>query len=278
MNLIGLMLGIGPALAPTLGGVTLDLFGWQAIFVFMVLYGLALVGLFSTVVPETLAHPDPAAARPARLALSYGTLIRDLRFLRPSIVIACTTGGLYAMATMLPFVLIDEVGLTPTQFGVGMLAQSGSFMLGTLAMQQLLKRVEAHRLVPVGLGAILFGVALLGVLLRVAEPRFLTVMGPIGCFTFGIAFVMPSMMTESLAPFGRIAGAAAALTGFMQMGGGLLGSAVAAAMGDPVAALATVIPTMGAIAVLTYVGLRGAVTRMEQAVADRIVDPKRPAE
>jgi DHA1 family bicyclomycin/chloramphenicol resistance-like MFS transporter len=103
-------------------------------------------------------------------------------------------------------------------------------------------------------------------------------MGPIGCFTFGIAFVMPSMMTESPAPFGRIAGAAAALTGFMQMGGGLLGSAVAAAMGDPVAALATVIPTMGAIAVLTYVGLRGAVTRMEQAVADRIVDPKRPAE
>src|SRR5690606_23686896 len=31
MNLIGLILGIGPAFAPSLGGVTMQLFGWQSI-------------------------------------------------------------------------------------------------------------------------------------------------------------------------------------------------------------------------------------------------------
>ena len=278
MNTIGLMMAIGPALSPTIGGVTLDLLGWHAIFLFMVGYGVLVVVLFLAVVPETLTYPDPEKARPGQLAASYLSLIKDPRFLRPSIVIACTTGALYAMATMLPFVLIDLVGLTPTEFGTGMLVQSGAFMLGTIIMRQLLKTIEAHRLVPVGLAVIGLSVVLLGALMHTAEPTFLTVMGPVGLFAFGIAFVMPSMMTESLAPFGRIAGAAAALTGFMQMGGGLLGSAVAAMMGDPVAALGTIIPIMGVLALVVYVGMRGATTPMQEAVADRIVAPQAPAE
>jgi hypothetical protein len=103
-------------------------------------------------------------------------------------------------------------------------------------------------------------------------------MGPVGVLAFGIAFVMPSMLTESLAPFPLIAGAASALAGFFQMGGGLVGSALAAAMGNPVLSLATLPPAMAGIALLAYFGLKGATTRMEQAVADRIVAPRAPAE
>ena len=50
----------------------------------------------------------------------------------------------------------------------------------------------------------------------------------------------------------RIAGAASSMSGFFQMGGGLLGSLVAALIGDPVAAMATVIPAMGLAAVLSW--------------------------
>jgi MFS transporter, DHA1 family, multidrug resistance protein len=102
-------------------------------------------------------------------------------------------------------------------------------------------------------------------------------MGPVGLIAFGIAFTMPSMMTESLAPFPHMAGAASALTGFMQMGGGLLGSLVAAAMDDPVAALASVIPAMAAVAVGSYVALKGAAARKEQAVGEGR-EPRRPSD
>ena len=63
---------------------------------------------------------------------------------------ACSVGALYTLATILPFVLIDAVGLTPTAFGLGMLAQSGSFLAGSLVMRRLLRTIDAHRLVPVG--------------------------------------------------------------------------------------------------------------------------------
>ena len=77
-------------------------------------------------------------------------------------------------------------------------------------------------------------------------------MGPVAIYAFGIAFVMPAMTTASLAPFPRIAGAAAALTGFMQMGAGLLGGTLGALLGDPVLAMALVIPAMGATACAAY--------------------------
>jgi DHA1 family bicyclomycin/chloramphenicol resistance-like MFS transporter len=78
-------------------------------------------------------------------------------------------------------------------------------------------------------------------------------MGPVAFYTFGIAFVLPAMQTAALAPFPRIAGAASAMTGFMQMGAGLVGGIVAGAFfSDPVEALATIIPAMAAIAVFAY--------------------------
>ena len=162
-------------------------------------------------------------------------LLRDARFLRPAIVMGTSVGGLYTLATILPFVLIDSVGLSPTQFGVGMMVQSGSFILGSFVMRRLLRSVEAHRMVPVGLGFICVGALLLPLMLALAEPSFLAVMGPIGVLAFGIPFVMPTMMTESLAPFPRIAGAASALSGFFQMGGGLIGSGDRGGDGRPVA-------------------------------------------
>ena len=278
MNLIGLMLAAGPALSPTVGGIVLDLFGWHAIFMLMVAYGLVVMAVFVAHVPETLAQPDRLNARPRRLAANYATLLRDTRFLRPAIVMGTSVGGLYTLATILPFVLIDSVGLSPTEFGVGMMVQSGSFILGSFVMRRLLRSVEAHRMVPVGLGFICVGALLLPLMLALAEPSFLAVMGPIGVFAFGIPFVMPTMMTESLAPFPRIAGAASALSGFFQMGGGLIGSGIAAAMGDPSLALATILPAMALIALTAQLTLKGATSRMEEAVADRLIRPENPAE
>lgn len=272
MNTIALMLAAGPALSPTIGGITLDLFGWRAIFLFMVLYGVVVLAVFLTAVPETLARRDASRARPGRLAVSYWRLLRDQRFLAPTIVIACTIGSLYAMATMLPFVLIDEAGLTPVQFGFGMLAQSGSFMLGSLTMRRLLRTIDSPRLVPVGLGLIGFGAILLFVLLNLAPPSFLSVMGPIALIAYGIAFVMPAMMTSSLAPFPEMAGAASALMGFVQMGGGLLGSGIAALMGQPVLALAIIIPAMALIAIVTYAAW-GSVIQSELAVREAHTPP-----
>jgi MFS transporter, DHA1 family, multidrug resistance protein len=214
------------------------------------------------------------------LLRNYGRLIVSPAFLGPSIVFGCTAGALYTMATLLPFVMIDEVGLTPTQFGFSMIMQSGSYLLGALVMRRLLRLFEAHRLVPFGIAMIIVAGMLLATILRVFPPNFFGVMGPIALFAFGIAFISPSMQTSALAYFPDIAGSAAALMGFFQMGGGFLGSAVSAAIGRPVFSLATIIPMMILFAVVAHYGLRALAgpQRMLDSVADRIVKPEAPAE
>lgn len=253
MNLIGLMLAAGPALSPTIGGIALELAGWHSIFVLMVLYGIVIILVFLTIVPETLGNPDRANARPMRLLGNYAALALDVRFLRPSVVLACSIGTIYSLATILPFVIIDRVGLSPTAFGLGMFVQSGSFITGSIIVKRLLVSIDAHRLVTAGLALMAVGATLLVVLGLAVEPRFLTVMAPVGLIALGIPFAMPSLMTESLAPFPHIAGAASALAGFLQMGAGLLGSAIAAVMGDPTFALMTIIPAMIATAIVVQV-------------------------
>ncbi|MCT8999358.1 multidrug effflux MFS transporter [Chelativorans intermedius] len=255
MNLIGIILAVGPALSPTIGGLTMELAGWHAIFLLMLAGGLAIMLVVQLYMRETVAR-DLSRISLRGLARAYGTLLGSRYFVTSSLVVAGSVGALYTQATMLPFILMGRVGLSPSQFGVGMLMQSGLFFAGSLAARLLMGRLGAQRLVPIGLGFIALGSALLILLLNAAPPSFLSVMGPVGFYAFGIAFVMPAMMTALLAPFPQTAGAASALAGFMQMGGGLAGGSVAALIGDPVLAMSIVVPAMGATAIAAWLAWR----------------------
>jgi DHA1 family bicyclomycin/chloramphenicol resistance-like MFS transporter len=252
MNLIGIILAIGPALSPTLGGFTMELFGWHAIFLLMVAMGTLVVLVTVFAMRETVTR-DPSRFHPVRLARTYATIITTPYFTLSSLAIAGTTGALYAMATMLPFVMMNKVGLTPTEFGAAMLIQSLSYLVGSLVLRALIGRFGAFRLVPFGLVFTAIASLALAVGLRAFEPTFLGVMVPIGFFAFGIAFITPAMSTAAMAPFPKNAGTAAAMTGFLQMGGGLFGGACASLLGDPVTALSTIIPLMGLMAILSWI-------------------------
>ncbi|MCZ4091057.1 multidrug effflux MFS transporter [Sinorhizobium psoraleae] len=251
MNMIGMMLAIGPAVSPTLGGLALGLFGWQSIFFLMV--GFALMACFTVqfFMLETVT-PDRSKGRIGPIFAAYRELLRDSRFLSSTLVIAGAVGALYAQATMLPFVLIGQVGLTPTEFGVGMLMQSGFFFSGTVSVRLLMRRFTPQALVPVGLSFIGAASVLLAFTMHALAPGFLSVMAPVGVYAFGIAFVMPYMMTAAMVPFPHIAGTASAMMGFIQMSAGLLGGALAALVGVPALALGTIIPGFGLASIVSY--------------------------
>jgi DHA1 family bicyclomycin/chloramphenicol resistance-like MFS transporter len=251
MNLQAIVLAVGPAFSPTIGGLIMIAAGWHAIFLAMVALGVVVVLVVQIGLSETVPR-DMSRIRPAALAQSYATLFGSPYFVLCSLVITGTVGSLYTLATVLPFLLMERVGLSATEFGLGMLLQSGSFFAGSVIVRRFLQLMPASRLVPFGLACVAVACILLAVLLRVAPPTFLSVMAPVGLFAFGIAFIMPAMMVASIAPFPHIAGAASSISGFMQMAGGLVGGTAAAMIGEPVTAAATVIPAMGFAAILSW--------------------------
>lgn len=269
MNTIGMIMGLAPALAPTLGGFILEFLGWQAIFAVMLSLGIIVGVSVKLLLVETVTR-DLSRIRPKALARSYSTLLRHSYFMSSTMVMAGSIGAFFTLTTVLPFVLMNRVGLTPTQFGIGLLAHSLSFFSGAVVVRSALKRVGAASLVPFGLAFIALGCLILAVALRLAEPTFILVMGPVALFVFGTAFIMPAMSTASLAAFPHMAGAASAMAGFLQIGGGLLGSLASVFFGDPVLALATVVPLMGLTAIVSWLIFR----RLPEPIYARVMPPE----
>jgi DHA1 family bicyclomycin/chloramphenicol resistance-like MFS transporter len=254
MNVMMTILALGPALAPTLGGVLLMLAGWRSIFVAMMVAGLALVTVVGFWLRETVV-PDPSRLNAKELGASYRAVLGNGQFLAAAGVNAAAAGTLFAQATFLPFILMGRVGMSPTAFGLGMLFQSGFFLAGSLAVRPLMQRFGAAPLVAPGLALVAAG-SLGLVPLLFWEPSFLRVMGPVAVYAFGIPFVMPAMATAALRPFPSRAGAASAMMGFMQMGNGLLVGTLGALIGDPVLAMGLLIPCCGVVAWICWLAWR----------------------
>ncbi|MTI18348.1 Bcr/CflA family efflux MFS transporter [Rhodobacteraceae bacterium RKSG542] len=267
MNLVGMMFAVAPACAPLVGSVLLATFGWKAIFTLMVLYGLLVLYIAVRILPETNANRDPSRFRPKYLFCSYKTLISSPEFLLPSLIIALSLGGIYTFPVLLPYVYIEHLGLTPFMFSLMMMVQNVFFFSGALTTRQLMKRMSSEAVVPIGLvcGAI-SGLSLVWAC-YFAELTVWHVVLSCGLFSFGVALVMPAMTMRALHPFPHIAGAASALMGFVQMGGGFLAGTVAAlAFSSSITALGTILPLLcfGAVC-LYWLGLKPYSRRMEAA-------------
>jgi DHA1 family purine ribonucleoside efflux pump-like MFS transporter/DHA1 family bicyclomycin/chloramphenicol resistance-like MFS transporter len=251
MNLIGIMIAIGPAIAPTVGGLALAAFGWQSVFFILIGFG-SLICLSVLVFMRETSVPDRRRVLPRPLISAYGELSRESRFVSASLVLGGSIGALYAQATLLPFILIKVVGLSPTAFGLGMLMQSGSYFLGSVCLRYAAPRLGGDRSVRTGLA--LLGLAGMMIALSVGfvTPSYLSIMGPIAFLAFGVAFLTPQMTTSALYPFPHIAGSASAMMGFIQMGGGFAGGIAASLTGMPLIAFGTVIPAMTVISIASY--------------------------
>lgn len=253
MNRIGLLVGLVPAFSPAVGSLLLTFVDWRAIFVLMFVYAVAMVGVVAFLMPETNGSIDRSLIEPRRIATSYRTLLTDRRFAAPAALMGLVLGGVYTLPSLLPFVLIDRIGLTPIQYALVMLVQTCALLAGNLWVGRLLRSISARKLVPYGLVIIALSGAGFAAGRAFATPHLLAFVVPGMLWVFGLPFVTPGTMTSALSHFPKIAGAASSLIGFMQMGGGFLGSAIAAAVfGDPVVAVETLLPLTAALAGVVY--------------------------
>lgn len=278
LNLVGIMLAVAPSISPALGGFTVAVAGWHAVFVLMLLFGVGIgaIGLFA--LKETIV-PDPSRFRPRRIARSYGELLRSTEFMTSAISVAFGAGIFYALATMLPFVMIDVVGMTPMQFGFSMLCQSGVFFLGSVAFRVMMRWMTPRQTVAPGLCFIFAGSVSMAIAPHVFGPSLLTVMGSVASMSFGVAMIMPYLLMAGMRPFPHIAGQASSLTGFFQVGSGLVGGTVGAWIGSPVASISIVIPAMGAVSIIAYLFYRRVEARLArgEAMPQEVAAPVTPA-
>lgn len=256
INTTSLILISAPALAPALGGMMTESLGWRSIFLLM----LAMCGAVLCVVVASLAETRPAHARrtqPASAVNAYRVLLRQRDFICPAMTVAAVTGGVYTLSALLPFVMLNEFGLSPAAFGLCMIAQAGTFGMGALCSSRLLRRWPADRLSRAG--ACLVVLAALGFALqgRDASASPAGLLGALAVWAFANALINPGLIAHALQSCADRAGAASALLGFLQIGIGFTGSALAALMfSDALQAIAWMMPVAAAVSTAFHLAHR----------------------
>ncbi|GLQ11815.1 Bcr/CflA family drug resistance efflux transporter [Devosia yakushimensis] len=249
LTLINLILTVAPAVAPTLGSALLLAGSWHLMFVVMAGFGLAIIVMLSLGARETQPVAAQVPLNPIRILANYRRLLASAQFMAPALLLAIAFGGFYGFSALLPFVLLDDIGLTPFQFAMTMLIQTGSFITGNLVAGQVARRASGLQMVRIGL--LLLVLAGLGFAIgpRLFPDSLLAVMIPVGLWMLALAFIGPSTTAAAMAGFGTIAGAAGALTGVFQVGGGFVGSTLASLLfPDARSAIVTLLPIMAALA------------------------------
>lgn len=248
---ISIVLAIGPAVAPYIGGLMLSFLHWQAIFWLLVVVGLASVLVVVALLRETVSF-DMSRIRPAGILRSYRAVLMQREFLLAGLVVAGTSGTVYAQATILPFVMIDQLGLRPGEFGLAMLMQPVMFFLGSMVVRVRVRSSTPQALS--GFGLIFIGLCAISypVIHIFMPPNFWTVMLPVAIWGWGVAFILPMMTTVALEAFPVNSGAAAAILGFLQMGAGLLGGLAAGFFTDPSMALFVLTPAMASVSLISW--------------------------
>ena len=250
LTMVNLILTVAPAVAPTLGSVMLFLGSWHLMFVIMAGFGLAVIALLGLGARETLPAEARVPLHPRRVLTNYGRLLAAPDFLMPALVLALSFGGFYGFAALLPFILIDQIGLTPFQFAMAMLIQTASFITGNIIAGRMARRLDGPALILMGLGFLALGGAGFAIAPRLYPDAVLATMVPVSLWMLALAAIGPSATASAMARYGHIAGAAGAMTGFFQMGGGFFASVLAIALfPDARTAMVSVLPALAVLAI-----------------------------
>lgn len=251
LTLINLILTVTPAVAPTLGSVILQLGTWHHMFLVMAGFGLAILALLATNARETLPQDGRVPFRPGTILGNYRRLLAAPDFVFPSLLLGLTFTGFHGFTALLPFILIDGMGLTPFQFAMAMLVQTASFISGNLVVTYLSRRISGKRLLVIALMLLGLSGLAFGILPRLFPDAVASIMVPVGIWMLGLAFISPAATAAAMAGFGAIAGAAGALTGFFQVGGGFAGSLAAGTLfGDARTALVIQLPVVAGLVIM----------------------------
>jgi DHA1 family bicyclomycin/chloramphenicol resistance-like MFS transporter len=228
MALIMIAMAAAPGFSPLLGGALDHAFGWRSEFVFVGAFAAIGALGYGAVLGET-HHSTPIPLNPLAIAKNYFGLVADRRFLVPAATVSLIMGGLFAMFSAAPRVLIEGLHFSPIQLG---LFFAGTVMIvfaaGMLATK-LAPRFGLDRSIRGGLLTAAAGsVAVL--LVSILDAAFLPFLAGIGVFLLGMGIVNPLGTAQALSPFGEKAGAASALLGFWQMMAAAIGVWLAASV------------------------------------------------
>jgi len=209
-----------PGFSPLAGSVLSVALGWRAIFILVGLAAVVLAFFYVRGLGET--HPaDRRAPHSAKsVVLAYARLALDRRFILPALSMSLLMSGLFASFAAAPAILMKGIGLTSLQTGFYFASTVFVVFGAGMAAPRLAHRHGAGAITLLGIACAMAGGGLL--LAGSADPSLGWYALSMVTFLWGMGLANPLGTAIAMGPFGKEAGMASALLGFVSMGAAAL--------------------------------------------------------
>jgi DHA1 family bicyclomycin/chloramphenicol resistance-like MFS transporter len=215
MSQITLVFGIAPAIAPVLGGLLLNAFGWRSIFWVLLALVIALLTWSAKSLPETLPVAQRQSLHPRKLWRNYVSVLRNRDFLLLATIPALNFAAFFLYIASAPSFLIDLLGVSSYGFAWLFMPMIGGVMIGALVSGRAAGKVTAGRTIGVGYLLMFAGATIQMTVAWYVAPVVQWHVLPIMIYTMGTSIVMPSATLLLLDLFPTMRGMAASLQGFV---------------------------------------------------------------
>jgi DHA1 family bicyclomycin/chloramphenicol resistance-like MFS transporter len=217
---------VAPLVAPALGGLLDDTFGWRAIFTVCAALGIIAATASFMLLPETRPASIIGQGTAEMLARSREVL-RNPRFMSYALGSSFTSAVFFTFLGGAPYLVVDAMGLPKTTYGLWFICLSGGYMLGNFCSGRFSVRYGLDRMIRIGNLMNMAGVAIMLALAVAPVMHPAAIFLPNMLMSIGNGFLLPNAVAGAVSVEPRAAGAAAGMTGFLQMGMGAMGSYVA---------------------------------------------------
>ena len=254
LTLITIAMAAAPGFSPLLGGTLDHFFGWRSSFYFVAIFAAVAAIGFAAAFGET-HRSERTNVHIESIGRGYLQLLRDSCFVVPATTVALIMGGLFSMFSAAPRVMIELMAFRAIEVGFFFAGTVLVVFAAGLIGNRMRERIGLDRSIQIALMLCATGgMAVLAA--AVLHGSFLPFLGASLIFLLGMGVVNPLGTAQTMAPFGKNAGAASALLGFMQMLGAAIGVALSATLSsDPLMALGVVM-TVGSVLALGIYALR----------------------
>ncbi|MFV0303647.1 MAG: multidrug effflux MFS transporter [Paracoccus sp. (in: a-proteobacteria)] len=259
-------MSVVPMVAPIIGGVLDEAFGWRANFALM--GGLALLVLLWAWFDLGETVRDGGVPLRRQIA-NYPALARSVRFWGYCAAAALSAGAFFAYLGGAPFVGEQVFGLTSAQVGYYFAAPSIGYLAGNFMSGRFSARIGMNPMI-LGGAVVCFAALAVALLADVAGLNHpLLFFGAIAVMGLGNGMVLPNANAGMMSVRPELAGTASGLGGALSVAGGAVLSALAGALlheGSGATPLLLIMSAsaLGSLAAILWV------MRREKALTDEI--------
>lgn len=212
---------LAPMLGPIVGAQLIRFGPWQTVFVFMAVLSALSTFLVWKFLPESLPAEDRRVMTGREFASSLGTLVRDPRFMAPTIVVIMNFSMLFTYVSTFSFISQQELGASPGFFSLLFAVGTLALLAGNQANMLMIDRSRSERRMIVGMVISLAGIAWLVAVQVFDAANLWTVPIGISVMMLGCGVVFPNAGAAAMSSQPpQIAGTASAFMGSVQMAAG----------------------------------------------------------